>query len=83
MTIWIVLSRLPLELDTEWTDETEDNVRLLEQQQLNEFPIKASNIHQEAAQDPVLSKVYNFTIQGWPNSIKSFNLSTFNDYTYC
>ena len=43
------LSRLPLELDTEWTDETENTVCLLEQQQLNELPIKPSNIHQETA----------------------------------
>ena len=84
------LSRLPLEFDTEWTDESEDTVCLLEQQQLSQLPIKASDIRQATAQDPVLSKVYNFTMRGWPNSIRSlpsnlkpfykhqFNLSTFN-----
>ena len=57
------LSHLPLEFDTEWTDETEDTVCLLEQQQLNQLPIKASDIHQATAQDSVLSKVYNFTMR--------------------
>ena len=48
------LLRLPLEFDTEWTDETEDTVCLLEQQQLNQSPIKASDIRQATAKDPVL-----------------------------
>ena len=84
------LSRLPLEFDTEWTEEIEDTVCLLEQQQLNQLPVKASDIRQATAQDPVLFKVYNFTMRGWPNSIRllpsnlkpfykhQFNLSTFN-----
>ena len=64
------LSRLPLEFDTEWNDETEDTVCVLEQQQLNQLPIKPSDIRQATAQDPVLSKVYDFTMRGWPNSIR-------------
>ena len=86
------LLRLPLEFDTDWTDETEDTVCLLEQQQLNQLPIKASDFRQATAKDPVLSKVYNFTMQGWPISIRSlpsnlkpfykhqFNLNTFNGF---
>ena len=65
------LLRLPLEFDTEWTDETEDTVCFLEQQQLNQTPIKASDIHQATAKDPVLSKVYSFTMQGWPYPVTS------------
>ena len=84
------LSRLPLEVDKEWTDETQETVCSLEQQQLNQLPIKASDIRQATAEDPMLSKVYNFTMRGWPNSLSSlpsdlkpfykyrFNLSTFN-----
>jgi len=84
------LSRLPLELGSEWIDESQDTVCLLEQLQLNQLPIKASDIRQETAQDSVLSKVYNFTMRGWPNSVNALpndlkpfykhrlNLSTFN-----
>ena len=85
------LSRLPLEFDTEWNDvaNSDDTVCLLEQQQLAELPIKVSDIRQETAKDPILSKVYNFTMRGWPNSSSAmtnnlkpfykhrFNLSTF------
>ena len=35
------LSRLPLEFDAKWTEDTEDTVCLLEQQQLDQLPIKA------------------------------------------
>ena len=66
-----VLSHLPLEFDTEWTDKTEDTVCLLEQHQLNQLPIKASDICQATAQDPALFKVYNFTMRSWPNSNRS------------
>ena len=63
---------------------------LLEEQQLSELPIKVPDIRKATAKDPILSKVYNFTIRGWPNSssavpnnLKPFykhrlNLSVFN-----
>ena len=65
------LSRLPLQTDEGYKDEALDTVCLLEQQQLNDLPIKATDIRHETVSDPILSKVYNFTVRGWPNSIKS------------
>ena len=64
------LSQLPLDFDKEWTEVTdsEDTVCLLEEQQLTELPIKVPDIRKATAQDPILSKVYNFTMRGWPNS---------------
>ena len=47
------LSHLPLEFDAKWTEDIEDTVCLLEQQQLDQLPIKASDIRQATAQDPV------------------------------
>ena len=38
---------------------------LLEQQQLNHTPIKASDIQRKTSADSVLSKVYNFIVCGW------------------
>ena len=64
------LSRLPLAFDKEWTEVTdsEDTVCSLEEQQLTELPIKVPDICKATLQDPILSKVYNFTMRGWPNS---------------
>ena len=65
------LSRLPLDTDEGSNDELTDTVCLLEQQQLSDLPIKAADIQQGTVSDPILSKVYNFTVRGWPASIKS------------
>ena len=65
------LSRLPLDTDEGSRDEAPDTICLLEQQQLNQLPIKATDIQRETVSDPILSKVYNFTVRGWPLSIKS------------
>ena len=65
------LSRLLLDTDKGGNDEAHDIVCLLEQQQLNNLPIKAADIQQDTVSDPILSKVYNFTVCGWPSSIKS------------
>ena len=63
---------------------------LLEQQQLNHLTIKATDIQRETSANPVLSKVYNFIVCGWPLSLslvpnevkpfynKRFDLTVFN-----
>ena len=63
------LSRLPLDKDEDCVDDPYDTVCLLEQQQLNHLPIKTTDIQRETSTDPVLSKVFNFTICGWPLSV--------------
>ena len=72
------------------TDDYEDTVCLLEQQQLTHLPIKAVDIQHETSSDPILSQAYNFTVRGWtlsassvPNEVKpfykkSFDFTTFN-----
>ena len=46
-------------------DDPDDTVMcLLEQQQLHHLPIKATDIQRETNTDPVLSKVFNFTVRG-------------------
>ena len=84
------LSRLPLDKTEDSVDDPDDTVCLLEQQQLNHLPIKAADIQRETSVDPVLSKVYNFTVRGWPLSLslvpnevkqfynKRFDLTVFN-----
>ena len=84
------LFRLPLEGDNSGIDAFDDTVCLLEQQQLTHLPIRAVDIQRETSSDPVLSKVYNFTVCGWPLSASSvpeevkplykkrFDFNTFN-----
>ena len=84
------LSRLPLDKAKDSVDDPYDTVYLLEQQQLNHLTIKAMDIQRETSADPVLSKVYNFTVCGWPLSLslvpnevkpfynKRFDLTVFN-----
>ena len=65
------LSRLPLDKDEDCVDDPDDTVCLLEQQQLHHLPIKATDIQHETSTNPVLSKVFNFTVHGWPLSVSS------------
>ena len=63
------LSCLPLDKAKDSVDDPDDTVCLLEQQQLNHLPIKATDIQRETSPNPVLSKVYNFTVCWWPLSL--------------
>ena len=83
------LSRLPLDSDNLPIDDYEDTVCLLEQQQLTHLPIKVIDIQRETSSDPVLSKVYNFTVHGWPlsassvpNDVKPFYKKRFDFTTF-
>ena len=83
------LSRLPLDSDNLPIDDYEDTVCLLEQQQLTHLPIKVIDIQREISSDPVLSKVYNFTVRGWPlsassvpNDVKPFYKKRFDFTTF-
>ena len=50
------LSRLPLQTDTAETDET-----------IDEIPVNNRDIAGVTRKDPVLSKVYDYVLNGWPN----------------
>ena len=66
------LSRLPLNV-TEPDDLSEeaDVVCAIEEQQLDCLPIQSCDIQKATMQDPVLSQVYSYTLNGWPTSSKS------------
>lgn len=66
------MSRLPLNV-TEQEDQSEDAdvVCAIEEQQLDCLPIQACDIQKATTQDPVLSQVYSYTLNGWPTSSKS------------
>jgi len=74
------LSRLPLN-STEPDDNSDDAdvVCAIEEQQLSYLPIQARDIQKATMQDPVLSQVYSYTLNGWPASSKSLpdNLKPF------
>ena len=67
------LSHLPLNTDEISTDETDDLaiVCAVEQQQLDCLPIQATDIQKATMQDPVLSQVFSYTLNGWPSSLQS------------
>ena len=61
------LSKLPLDV-TEQSEESEDAdvVCAIEEQQLDCLPIQACDIQKATMQDPVISQVYSYTLNGWP-----------------
>ena len=66
------LSRLPLNV-TKQNDKSEDAdiICAIEEQQLDCLPIQACDIQKATTQDPVLSQVYIYTLNGWPTSSKA------------
>ena len=66
------LSRLPLNV-TEQDDlsKVADVVCAIEEQQLDCLPIQSCDVQKATMQDPVLSQVYSYTLNGWPTSSKS------------
>ena len=61
------LSRLPLPTKTAYVPVPEEVVLSLSI--VNDTPITATKIAQWTARDPVLSKVVNFVLQGWPSVV--------------
>ena len=58
-------SRLPLSITPESVPVPGETVLLLDH--LNHTPISSRHIRQWTRRDPVLSKVYQFTLNGWPH----------------
>ena len=56
------LSRLPLE--NALTADTDKSVTLFNIQQIGTLPVQAKQLHQETANDPLLSKVLLYTKEG-------------------
>ena len=59
------LSRLPLSEMPEYVPIPGETVLLLEQ--LDHTPVNSRHIREWARRDPILSRVYQFTLNGWPN----------------
>jgi hypothetical protein len=66
------LSRLPLSDTVQDTPILGETVLLLEQ--LDEMPVTAKEIKQWTASDPVLSRVYTYIQNGWPEKCQSEEL---------
>ena len=65
------LSRLPLEIDDDFENEEEEIVCAIEEQQLDNLPLKGKDIKKATEQDPILSQVFNYTLRGWPNDTRA------------
>ena len=62
------LSRLPLEGNDEYEcEEKEEIVCAVEEQQIENLPLRGIDIKKATEQDPVLSQVFNYTLHGWPS----------------
>ena len=44
---------------------------LIEEQQLDNLPLKGKDIKEATEQDQILSQVFNYTLHGWPNEANS------------
>ncbi|XP_036845205.1 uncharacterized protein K02A2.6-like [Oncorhynchus mykiss] len=69
------LSRLPCNSDT----DSEDDRAVFQISLIDELPISASDIAEETRKDPVLSKVLDLTLGGWPTFVNDDNLRPFID----
>lgn len=59
------LSRLPLSEMPEYVPIPGETVLLLKQ--LDHTPVNSRHIREWTRRDPILSRVYQFTLNGWPN----------------
>jgi hypothetical protein len=57
-----MLSRFPVGKPTDWDDESHYTYRTV----LENVPVTADEIKQSTRRDPVLSKVFEYTLSGWP-----------------
>ena len=75
------LSRLPLESEDGAGNEEEEMVCLIEEQQLDNLPLKRKDIKEATEQDQILSQVFNYTLHGWPNKAKSMPRTYYHIFT--
>ena len=59
------LSRLPLK--TSYNNEVVDPVEIFQVSQIDVLPVNADMIRQATQRDPILSRVVEYTKQGWPS----------------
>lgn len=67
------LSRLPLEEE----DATATEEPIFHTTVLEELPVTAEHIEEVTRKDPVLSKVWTNTLNGWPNHINNADLQPY------
>ncbi|XP_052327850.1 uncharacterized protein K02A2.6-like [Oncorhynchus keta] len=69
------LSRLPCNSDS----DSEDDRAVFQISLIDDLPISASDIAEETRKEPVLSKVLDLTLGGWPTFVNDDNLRPFID----
>ena len=69
------LSRLPLAATPDRVPHPPEVVLLMEH--LDSSPVCATDIKKETSHDPVLSRVLQFVLNGWPDICDSDNLKPF------
>ena len=71
------LSRLPVPPSNRSREVPEPEEMVLLVNQLNNGPVSARDIAKATTYDPVLSKLMNFVMTGWPNDNKDDDLTEF------
>ena len=69
------VSHLPLAATPDMVPDPPEVVLLIER--LDSSPICATDIKEETSRDPILSRVLQFVLNGWPDICGSDNLKTF------
>ena len=65
------LSRLPLDQEEDCENEEEEVVCAVEEQQLDNLPLRGKDVKEATTHDTVLSHVYNYTLHGWPEFVSA------------
>lgn len=60
------LSRLPLNTNTNIVDDVISRLSII-----NEFSLNITDVIEALNKDSMLSKVYNYVLQGWPRKVES------------
>ena len=61
------LSRLPIHPQPE--NSLDETTSLFHISQIDMLPVKAVQLQQTVTQDPVLSRVFNYIVHGWPSTV--------------
>ena len=59
-------SRLPTRPDLSFDRQNINVIELVQEENLDNLPVKASDIATETSKDPVLKQVRQFVLKGWP-----------------
>ena len=71
------LSRLPLFDEALTPCESVSTASLFNVNKINSIPLRPESLRKETVQDPTLSKVLSYVMQGWPSNVLEAELKPY------